>query len=50
MATKDYIIRNVPTALWVKFKQRLVNEGRSAIFVFHRLIAEYVAHGLRKDT
>ncbi len=45
----DYIIRKVPSALWVKFKARIADEGRTAIYVLHKLIAEYVTHGLRKD-
>jgi plasmid stability protein len=45
----DYIIRKVPTAVWAKFKARAASEGRSFVFVLHRLIDEYIRHGLRKD-
>jgi hypothetical protein len=45
----DYIIRKVPTATWAKFTTRARSEGRSFLFVLHRLIDEYIRHGLRKD-
>jgi hypothetical protein len=45
----DYIIRKIPAQVWAKFTARARSEGRSFLFVLHKLIGEYIQHGLRKD-
>ena len=42
-------LRGIPPALWTKAKIRALKDGMTMQAVVLRLIAEYVAHGLRGD-
>ena len=42
-------LRDIPAALWTKAKIRALKDGLTMQMVMLKLVAEYVAHGLRKD-
>lgn len=42
-------VTGIAEALWLKAKMRALKDGMSMQAVLHRLIAEYVNYGLRKD-
>jgi hypothetical protein len=46
---KTFLLDQIPPGPWAKVKARAQREGRSVKFIILTLLAEYLAHGLRKD-
>jgi len=45
--TTDYLLRAVPTTLWLRVKARAAGEGRTVRAVVLRLLERYVREGRR---